>query len=624
MAAEQSPSDLTSLKLAGSEAGQARGAAGEEARAPRPFGRLYFFFDRADGPRDRLLPRWLFLRALGLVYFSAFFALAFQILGLIGSGGVLPVGQFLAAVRPLGRERFWVAPSLLWFVHGAPGALDHALIALVWAGLIASVLVVLNILPRPALLVCFLCFLSFVVTAQDFSQYQSDGMLLEAGFLALFVAPAGLRPRWGSRSLATRAAYFLLLWEWFRIYFESGVVKLASGDPTWRNLTAMYEYYQNGPLPTWIGWYLQHLPFWFHRLTAGATLAMELVLVFLAFLPRRWRLACFVIVTFWQIGVISTANYAFLNYLVLILGFLLLDDRALIRFVPERWRAGLTPDSPVTLLHEPERSVASESPSILSESPSILNPPDTVSSRPEAEGRSGETPVFREEPRVPDLPAPPHRLGLRRHPREVLRALRIAFTAVGLTWIAYATTLPLIQMFWPTVPLPNVPVAALEPFRIANTYGLFANMTPHRYEIEFQGSDDNLHWTAYPFRYKPQDPYTRPRVYAPYQPRFDWNLWFASLTSWEQAPIVPRTEIRLLEGSQQTLGLFAGNPFRAHPPRFVRAVLWQYWFSTPEQKRTEGLWWRRSLLGTYAPTITRTPGGKFAAVAVPQLNGPPE
>ena len=132
----------------------------------------------------------------------------------------------------------------------------------------------------------------------------------------------------------------LLLWEWFRIYFESGAVKLMSGDPTWRNLTAMYEYYQNGPLPTWIGWYLQHLPWWFQKATAGATLGMELVLVWMAFLPRRWRIACFCIVTVWQAVVIATANYAFLNYLVLVLAVLLLDDRALRRFVPARWRAG--------------------------------------------------------------------------------------------------------------------------------------------------------------------------------------------------------------------------------------------------------------------------------------------
>ena len=132
---------------------------------------------------------------------------------------------------------------------------------------------------------------------------------------------------------------FLLLWEWFRIYFESGVVKLLSGDPTWRNLTAMYEYYQNGPLPTWIGWYLQHLPHWFHKATAGLTLGMELVLVWMAFLPRRCAdCVCFL----YRDGVADrrdpTANYAFLNYLVLVLAVLLLDDDFLRRFVPGRWR----------------------------------------------------------------------------------------------------------------------------------------------------------------------------------------------------------------------------------------------------------------------------------------------
>ena len=140
-------------------------------------------------------------------------------------------------------------------------------------------------------------------------------------------------------------------------------------------------------------------------------------------------------------------------------------------------------------------------------------------------------------------------------------------------------------------------------------------MTPHRYEIEFQGSNDGAHWTAYPFRYKPQDPQKRPRIYAPYQPRFDWNLWFASLGAWEENPLVPRTEERLLEGSRDVLGLFAGHPFPQAPPRYVRAVLWQYWFTTPQEKRQTGAWWRRELLGTYAPTLEREPDGRFAITA---------
>src|SRR6202000_2390882 len=142
-----------------------------------------------------------------------------------------------------------------------------------------------------------------------------------------FFCPSGLRPGWGEASPPSRASLFLLQWEWFRIYFESGLVKVLRGDLQWRNFTAMDEYYQNGPLPTWVGWYVQHLPHWFHAATALGTLVMELGIVLMLFFPRRVRPICFCIVTPWEIGVILTANYTFLNYLVLSLGFLLLDDR---------------------------------------------------------------------------------------------------------------------------------------------------------------------------------------------------------------------------------------------------------------------------------------------------------
>jgi hypothetical protein len=135
-------------------------------------------------------------------------------------------------------------------------------------------------------------------------------------------------------------------------------------------------------------------------------------------------------------------------------------------------------------------------------------------------------------------------------------------------------------MIWRGFPLQTTPVVALEPFRIADRYGLFAVMTRGRYEIEFQGSADGQNWVPYPFRFKPQDPSKAPGIYAPYQPRFDWNLWFASLGDWRSDPIVTRTEERLLTGEKDVLPLFAGNPFPHEPPRQVRAVLWQYWFTT--------------------------------------------
>jgi lipase maturation factor 1 len=550
---------------------------------------IRWLFDSEHGASDRLIPRWIFLRALGCIYFSAFFSLVFQIRGLIGPEGILPAGEYLRAVSAsVGRGRgLWFAPSLLWLASG-----PHMLIALCWVGMGASLLLAANVWPRGMLAMCFVCFLSFVSAAQDFSSYQSDGMLLEAGFIALFFAPSGFRPGIGAASRPCRASLFLLLWEWFRIYFESGVAKIMGGDPEWRNFTAMDEYYQNGPLPTWIGWYMQHLPHWFHASTVFATLALELVLVWMLFLPRRWRIACFSIVTPWQLVVILTANYTFLNYLVLMLGFLLLDDGLVLWFLPQPWQRFFVA----------KRAIGVE------DSP--------ATSEPNKSDEAGEGSVR------PRQPGQNKRESWRGRFARQLRILKLSFVAVILSWIFYATTVELIWMFG-ALPLPTAPVEALEPFRIANRYGLFGIMTRGRYEIEFQGSEDGKTWVAYPFRYKPQDLRTPPGIYAPYQPRFDWNLWFASLGSWQEYSIVPRTEVRLLSNDREVLALFEKNPFPNEPPRQVRAIVWQYWFTTLSEKRSQGLWWRRQFLGLYAPTIEREADGRMRGLEWPTV-GPRE
>jgi hypothetical protein len=324
---------------------------------------------------------------------------------------------------------------------------------------------------------------------------------------------------------------------------------------------------------------VEHLPHWFHAATVAGTLGMELVVVWMLFLPRRARLICFFIVTPWEIGVIFTANYTFLNYLVLALGFLLLDDRSVRWLLPQRFRDAL-----------PEAAQVEDAPR-KTELLSIFKAPSD----------DGEE----RRPKVPSAAAQ-------------LNVVRLVYSAVMLTWIAYATTAELIRMPMPEFPLPSLPVAVLEPFRIANQYGLFAVMTRGRYEIEFQGSNDGKTWTPYPFRFKPQALDKAPGIYAPYQPRFEWNLWFASLGDWQQNELVPITEERLLENDPDVLGLFQSDPFGGAPPRYVRSVLWQYWFTTMEEKRRTGNWWKRELLGLYAPEITRQADGKFAAVEMPE------
>jgi hypothetical protein len=505
-----------------------------------------WLFGANASPPGYLLARWLFLRALGAIFFSAFYSLVFQIRGLIGPHGILPAGEYLAQVaRVIGPGRFWAAPTVFWW-----SASNAALMAVCIAGLAASTLLFLNIGPRSALVVCLVAYCSFIAAAQDFASYQSDGMLLEAGFLSLFFAPTGIRPRWGASQPPSRASRFLLIWLMFRIYFESGVAKILGGDPQWRNFTAMDDYYQNGPLPTWIAWYAHHLPHAFHEATAVLTMALELVLILAVFLPRRSRIVLFFVITPWQMGIILTSNYAFLNYLVLWLGILLLDDKFLMSLVPKRWRAGISKN------------------------------------------------IF-----VPAAAPPP---GVSRWHVS----LRLALQAIFLSWIFYATTALLVFMIFPRAPLPQRPIVALEPFRIANDFGLFGVMTRERYEIEFQGSDDGGRtWTAYPFRYKPQDVHATPRIYAPYQPRFDWNLWFASLGTWRQYPFVLQVQQRLLHGEPDVLALFSGNPFPAKPPGEVRAILWQYWFSGGKEKREQGVWWRREEMGLYSPTLGLGPDG---------------
>jgi hypothetical protein len=511
-----------------------------------------------EGRSGHLWARWIFLRALGVIYFSAFYSLLFQIKGLIGPDGLLPAGDFLQAVaEELPGSRFQYAPTLLLF-----GASDHALMILTWVGLIAAVAVLLNLWPRAGLLVCFACFLSFIAAAQDFSSYQSDGMLLEAGFIALFFAPPGLRPGLSSDHAASRASLYLLRWEWFRIYFESGAGKILGGDPAWRNFTAMDEYYQNGPLPTWIGWYVQHLPHWFHAFAVGYTLLVEIFLVWMVFLPRRFRILLFFIVAPFEISIILTANYAFLNYIVFFLGFLLLDDRFVEWIVPQNVRGLVDP--------------------AISDAPASEDP--------------------RQDWRI--------------HLRSVLSPLKTTVAALCLFLVFYVATWKLVEKLMPSLRMPQHPADWIEPMRIANVYGLFERMTPDRLEIEFQGTVDGHTWVPYKFQYKPQDLDKAPGVYAPYQPRFDWNLWFASLGSWPEYRFVVWTEERLLKNTPEVLHLFAGNPFPGQQPIRVRAVIYQYWFTDMKTKRETGLWWRRELLGEYAPPLEREANGSIQMLEI--------
>ena len=548
------------------------------------------------GPPGHLIPRWVFLRALGAIYFSAFYSLVFQIRGLIGPDGLLPARSYLAEIAKVmpGASHYWYAPTLLWLDSSS-----RALLLGCFVGMIAAFLLVLNLWPRAMLAVCFVLFLSFVAAAEEFSGYQSDGMLLAAGFISLFFAPGGWRPGFGQAEPPSPATLILLQLLWFTIYFESGLAKYFGGDPSWRNFSAMNEYYQNGPLPTWIAWYAHQWPEWFHRGTAFLVVFSELIVVCMIFLPRIFRMVCFFLVTFLQMGMTLTANYAFLNYLVLALGIFLLDDVFLIRAVRRRWRG------PV------EQALA-------------VRPPAPWHRKYFHFGRpAGETPAST-DPELLSLTSPaPLAAGGASSWGDYVAGAFLWIKALLLAWVLYATAFLLLEQISPGWPLPSEPASLLDPFRIANSYGLFGRMTWSRYEIEFQGSNDGQSWTAYPFRYKPQAVDEASGIYAPYQPRFEWNLWFASLGRWRENPFVVRTEQQLLLGNKDVLAFFRFNPFPAAPPKQVRAVVWQYWFTDRATRKRTGAWWRREYRGLYAPALLRTDNGQIVVSEWPEGPLPP-
>jgi hypothetical protein len=281
------------------------------------------------------LPAWIFVRILACAYLSAFVSLWVQIDGLIGSDGIVPAAGFLESVRAeLGGRAFRLAPTLCWL--DSSDAFLHALCA---AGTILSVILLLDVAPAFCLILLWFLYLSLSTVSQLFLGFQWDNLLLETGFLAIFLVPLRLRP--GGAEEPPRTVRWLLRWLLFRLMFSSGAVKLASGDTSWRNLTALKVHYETQPLPTWIGWWMHQLPGGFQKLSTLAMFAIELVVPFFFFAPRRLRITAAALIVALQLAIAATGNYAFFNLLTIALCVLLLDDAAF----PARFRSLVRRDS---------------------------------------------------------------------------------------------------------------------------------------------------------------------------------------------------------------------------------------------------------------------------------------
>jgi predicted DCC family thiol-disulfide oxidoreductase YuxK/uncharacterized membrane protein YphA (DoxX/SURF4 family) len=506
--------------------------------------RLLYGLDAATP--GHALVRWVFMRCLGLIYLCAFLSLGTQIMGLIGHDGILPAAQLMQSARTqfdqtgVGLARYQILPTLCWFNAG-----DKFLRFLCGAGMALSILVVFDIAPAPCLFLLWLVYLSLATVCREFLGFQWDNLLLETGLLAIFFAPPQLLPGRRRAAPPSRLILWLLRWLLFRLMFESGLVKLMSGDESWSKLRALNFHYETQPLPTWIGWYAHQLPHGIQATCVVIMFAIELLVPFLIFAPRRPRFVGFLFLVLLQVIIFLTGNYCFFNLLTLALCLLLLDDAMLLKLVPAKWRARI---------------------------------------------------LQKERPPSATLPGNKPRRGWP------------LWLTVPFALIIFLISVP--QVFYQAGLLRSLPPGLAtvaewtEPFRSVNPYGLFAVMTATRPEIIIEGSNDGQNWLPYEFKYKVGDVTRRPRFVAPHQPRLDWQMWFAALGGYRQNPWLVNFCIRLLQGSPEVIALLEHNPFPDAPPKYIRAEVYEYHFTSFQERRATGAWWRREFKGEYLPVIS--------------------
>jgi hypothetical protein len=458
-------------------------------------------------------------RGLGLVYLLAFANVLDQFPALLGEHGLLPVPRYLA------RTRFRDAPSLFYL-----GYSDRRLRAVGWTGVLLAVATVLGLpdagplwVPVLVWLALWALYLSIVNVGQRFYSFGWESLLLEAGFLAVFLGNARIPP-----PLPT---LFLFRWLAVRVELGAGLIKLR-GDRCWRDLTCLDYHHETQPMPNPLSWYAHRMPRWFHRLEVLGNYVAQLAAPVALFLPQPVAGIAALVMIGTQAYLMLSGNYAFLNLVTLVVA------------------VAAVPDSFVGTL-APSASAA--------------------------------------------LPAPAWFVGVT--------------TAV--------TVLIVLLSYWPVRNLfgrHQLMNFSFNRLHLVNTYGAFGSVTRRRKELVLEAARAKRpreeDWREYEFRGKPGDPRRRPPQIAPFHLRLDWLMWFVALApAYGEGWLLPLLR-RLLEGDRPTLRLLRHDPFPDAPPRWVRARLYRYRFTTAEERRATGAWWVRELEGTLVGPL----GPRHAAV----------
>ncbi|HKW73409.1 MAG TPA: lipase maturation factor family protein, partial [Candidatus Dormibacteraeota bacterium] len=360
-------------------------------------------------------------------------------------------------------------------------------------------------------------YLSIVNIGQIFYSFGWETLLLEAGFLAIFLGAGATIPAW--------PLILLLRWLVFRVEFGAGLIKLR-GDRCWRDLTCLYYHHETQPMPNPLSWMFHHLPKPLHRVEVLGNFFAQLVVPFFLFAPQPVASVAGAVIVATQAWLVLSGNFSWLNFITMTIAISAFDDRSLSLFLQ-------------------------------------VQVPATV-------------------------------------PLPLWWQWLIVGVTITVVVLSYRPALNLVSPHQ----LMNF---SFDPFHLVNTYGAFGSVTKERYEIVVEGTADvtagEAGWKEYEFKGKPGDPSKVPRQFAPYHLRLDWLMWFAAMESpylhhWFIAFV-----IKLLEGDRATVKLLRHNPFPDRPPSAVRANLYRYRFSSPEQLRRERVWWVRTLVGEYLPAL---------------------
>ena len=494
--------------------------------------------------------RW-FLSALGSIYLIAFVSLWTQIDGLVGTKGIIPIEIYLAnAKAQIGPGAVSVLPTLCWI--SSSNSFLHFLCG---GGVVFSVLLIVRVAPAISAGLLFVFYLSLVVVGQNFLSFQWDILLLETGFLAIFFAPWQLWPKDKPKSAIPAAAVssvalFLLKFLLFKLMFMSGVVKLTSGDNCWGLVD--HSFHWNALTALDYHYWIQPLP------TVFAWFADKHPEWFKKF-SVGFCLFVEIIVPFFiwaprRVRLIAAGLLVFLQIAIAITGNYCFFNLLTIA---------------LCLLLIDDRSVAT-----------FVRRGSREEYKPAAAGNRGCDILAR-----------------------WLAIVVLVITMPLNAWHIYSAFRPQSDLKQPLRFL----YEHLQPLYIANGYGLFRVMTKERPEIQVEGSADGIDWIAYEFKWKPGDLNRAPRWCAPHQPRLDWQMWFAALGGPRQEQWFGNFVVRLLENEPSVTRLLARNPFSDKPPKYVRAILFKYQFTTSAERQATGAWWKRREIGEFFPEASLNP-----------------